>query len=51
MHDMCHNCFLFLVALAGGFVGVMLANTSLAVLLWVCTKMEQLARQQSEWRR
>ena len=45
MHEVCRNCFLFLVALGGGGVGMMLMNTSLAVLLWVCTKMEQDARQ------
>jgi hypothetical protein len=51
MHDICHNCFLFLVALAGGFVGVVLANTSLALVVWACSRLEQDARQQSEGRR
>jgi len=45
MDEMCRNCFLFLVALAGGFIGVVLAQTSLAVLVLVCTKLDQDARQ------
>ncbi len=45
MNEICRTCFLFLVALGGGVVGMMLMNTSLAVLVWVCTKMEQEARQ------
>jgi len=45
MQDVCHHCFLFLVALGGGFVGVILANACLAALVWVCTRMEQDARQ------
>lgn len=51
MLELSQTCFLLLVALAGGFVGVVLANTSLAVLVWVCTSMEEKARQQRDGRR
>ncbi len=47
MHELCLSCLLFIVALAGGFVGVVLAN-SLAMLVWVCTRMKQEARQRKE---
>ena len=50
MNDLCHNGFLFLIALAGGFIGVVLANISLALLVWVCTRMQQEARQRSDRR-
>ncbi len=50
MNELCQSCHLFLVALAGGFVGVVLANTSLAMLVWVCTSMEQKAQQRrTDW--
>jgi hypothetical protein len=51
MNELCQSCFLFLVALAGGFVGVVLANTSLAILVWVCTRIEREPRpRNTDWR-
>jgi hypothetical protein len=48
MLELSQTCFLFLVALAGGFIGVVLANTSLAVFVWVCTSTEEQARRQRD---
>jgi uncharacterized membrane protein YhaH (DUF805 family) len=49
MQEVCNSCLLFLIALAGGFIGMMMANTSVAVLVWICSGEHKSALSSRRW--